>query len=161
MVQDDTVFWDFHLNPHFWRDFNKSYAFDVDGMTGANGGDEYAIKLYSSIRADIENCIDEYGCLLSSASGLQVVETSAVNDSTVHLLFSDTSNNLGFTITVAEANGVTLTIGDNDVAIQGIFIVKKDTGYLFAYARLNNAETFKTNIILPFVGALGQVGNCN
>lgn len=151
-------FFDFRLNKNFFRDINKNYAFDVDGLTGSDGGDEYLIKVYSSVPADINNCVDEYGCVLESVNGLTETQSSET-DHTIHLLYTDTENNYGFTITVAEANGVTLSIPD-DASIQGIFIINKATGYLFAYARLSNPIELSGNIILPFTGALCKVGNC-
>lgn len=166
MVEDTSNlhFFDFKLNKNFFWDMNKTNTFSLDGMNGVNDSDEYTLIVFSSIPADIYSCCDDEGCLLPSSkfpSGLQYMNNAPFS-ATVHLLCQNTANNNGITITVAEENGVSISLATPDgyKNIQGLFLINSDTRYLLAYARLSNAITINDNLILPFTGALCKIGNC-
>lgn len=144
----------------FWRDMNRAYSFYLDDMTGVEGA-EYELLVYSSVPAMIETCVDSTdGSLIEeigAVPGLVPVENA---NTTIHLLCQDTENNNGFTITVAEAEGVTINLMDSQTNVQGLFIVDKETRYLMYYAKLSEALELSGNLIMPFTGALTKVGNC-
>lgn len=155
---------DFKLNKRFLWDMNKTNTFSLDGMNGVNDSDEYTLIVFSSIPSDIYSCVDDDGCLLPSVkfpSGLQYMNNTPFT-ATIHLLAQNNSNNNGVTISVAEENGVSISLATPDgyKNIQGLFIINSDTRYLLAYSRLSNAITISENLILPFTGALCDIGNC-
>lgn len=166
MVELNTShFFNFQLVSRFFRDMNKSSAFSLDGMNGVSDSDEYQLIVYESIPADIGSCTNDDGQLLIKSkypADLKLLENN-VFSATIHLLCQDTENNNGFTISVAEDNGISIALSNGENGyhkIQGLFLINSDTRYLLAYARLSDPIEIKDNLILPFTGALCKVGNC-
>lgn len=159
-MADTSAVFKFKSMKRFFRDMNRPYSFYLDDMTGLEGA-EYELLVYSSVPSDINTCVQsENGMLIEdigAVKGLIPVDNAST---TIHLLCQDSVNNNGFTITVAEEEGVTINLMDSQTNVHGLFIVNKETRYLLYYAVLTEALELKGNLIMPFVGALTKDGNC-
>lgn len=178
MSDDTSVFFNFVTTNYFYRQLNLKFF--VDGMSGANG-DSYDLLFYRSMPSSIYTVLDSDGCMSddeSYSNGLvllntKVLQTNASTDTassssvsngvnaTVHLLWQDTVNNNGFTISVVEDSGITVNADDSETTLQGMILRHTDTKYVLAYSRLTEPVTVSKPIVLPFTGALVKVGNCN
>lgn len=181
MSDDTSVFFNFVTTNYFYRELNLKFF--VDGMTGSDG-DTYDLLFYRSMPSSIYSVLDTDGCMSDNESpskGLVLLNTKVLQSSTdttnstgtssssssngvkanVHLLWQDTVNNNGFTISVVEDSGITVNADDSETTLQGMILRHNKTKYVLAYSRLTEPITVSKPIVLPFTGALVKVGNCN
>ena len=142
---------------NFLDDMNREECFDTRDMDGISPN--FKIVLVSECADDIEDCINDFGALITpydaeSNTGATIVETEGDDDGLISLLWSKGINGER-SISVADSL-VSYDFGATSSLIKGAFLVNisNGSGYVLAYAINNKTIEMDDTFISPLQGMI-------
>ena len=147
-MANQSVIFGFTRVPNFMDDYNIEFL--VADMDGSNKN--YAFVIATSCPANIDECLKNDGTLNSS-----VVTHNIGDDGDVALLYSKGVNG-NRTISLG-ASDVVMDVGDNDIMLNGLFLVSKSSGYVLAYSILARSVPITNQVIFPATGLVWSIRN--
>lgn len=147
---DNSVFLEFTLVDNFLWNVNKDGYYSLSGMT--TDGDDY-------------NFIPVTNCDINGMSNINT--NGRLNDNVVLMnktdaeypavkLLAQRINPCGLMVTVASSTN-TLSIGEEQQNLKGLFIVHKDTETVVAYCILSESIPVKNYLTIPYEGAVVEI----
>ena len=140
-MAERSIIFDFRRTPNFIKNMNQSGCFNVNGMDGTT--QNYEFVLASACEDNIEDNLNNDGTLKNSAVTTINVGTSG----RVALKFANIGGN-NCTISLP-ATDTTVTIGNVDVYLKGLFLKDRTSGYVIAYAILTKRIPITNQMVFP------------
>lgn len=137
----------------FMRDINRNGCFLTDDMNGTDLNYRFVLAT-STPSKNIGDCLDDDGSLNDNVILYSPTDPS---DGLCSLLYSD---GIGGDASISIAsNSVSFDIGDDEIFIEGLFLIDANTGYVVAYCILNSLISVTNVVVLPTSGVLWSIRN--
>ena len=138
MVEKSIVF-DLYRTPNFVDNMNRSGCFDVNHMDGST-------KRYEFVLASA--CGNNIGDnLTNNALNSNVTVINVGTTGQVALKYTNIGGN-NRTIS-SPPSDLTITIGNNDVFLKGLFLRDRTTGYVLAYSIFDKSFPITNKVVIP------------
>lgn len=178
-MTNETVVFNFKINPYFFEDINTDYGPVLKDLKGA-GNSPTSEKYHAFFVGKLDYNDDSSGSTENSSAWADSIfnPTNNIMDANHCLKFDETEKyakigyehggvtytepefylnynriigTKGFTVAVDESNTIYTTFGDDDYNLDAIFLYKYDTKYLIAYALASDVSTVTGRVSIPFI----------
>lgn len=137
-MAEKSIVFDLHRTPNFIDNMNRSSCFDVNHMDGSTK--RYEFVLASACASNIEDNLTN-----NALNGnVTVIDVGTTNQ--VALKYTNIGGN-NRTISMPSSN-LTITIGNNDVFLKGLFLRDRTTGYVLAYSIFDKSFPITNNVCI-------------
>lgn len=150
MAEQSFIF-DFIRTPDFMDNINRSGCFDTVDMDGTSKNYEFVLS--SSCPDNIDDCLDNDGCLNNSVTTVNIGD-----DGQISLLWSKGVDN-DRVISLGGNSAVTLDVGDINVMMKALFLRDISTGYVLAYCILTRTVPITNEVVFPASGVIWNIRN--
>ena len=138
-MAEKSIVFDLHRTPNFVDNMNRSGCFDVNHMDGSTK--RYEFVLASACGNNIEDN------LTNNALNNNVTVINVGTTGQVALKYTNIGGN-NRTIS-SPPSDLTITIGNNDVFLKGLFLRDRTTGYVLAYSIFDKSFPITNNMVIP------------
>lgn len=138
-MAEKSIVFDLHRTPNFVDNMNRSGCFDVNHMDGSTK--RYEFVLASNCGDNIEDN------LTNNALNNNVTVINVGTTGQVALKYTNIGGN-NRTIS-SPPSDLTITIGNNDVFLKGLFLRDRTTGYVLAYSIFDKTFPITNEMVIP------------
>ena len=149
-MAEKSIILDFIRTPDFIDNINRVGCFDINDMDGTTKN--YEFVLATTCEQSIEDNLDEFGCLNSKVTPINIGTNGQVA-----LTYSKGLNNNRI-ISMGSSN-VTVDVGDNDYYLKGLFLQDINSGYVLAYCILTRTVPISNEVVFPVSGVIWTIRN--
>ena len=169
-MTNETIVFNFNITPYLFEDLNTTKGPVLKNMLGDDSptSETYCAYLVKKIEYNddstgtstnwanslfnpLNDVMGEDHCIKLSDTANYSQITSAYTIPEFQLVYNRITGTKGFTIAIAENDAIRTTVGDDDYPLQAIFLYKKNTNYLIAYAIAATPFTITGNLQIPFI----------
>lgn len=154
----------FSKTKYFWKMLNRNLIIEDKDSLNNTGG--FKLILFSSLPEDFNTCIDEYGDLKTTATGMTKIDSTWYDETLFELDVAPIGDGSdGFVLFVDNDGDVNITINEDDgFYIKGVALVvtgSETSGeYVVAYSRLLTPAMCKNAITIADGSEFIRQGVC-
>lgn len=154
----------FQKHKYFWKMLNRNLIIEDKNSLNDTGG--FKLILFSSLPEDFNDCIDEYGDLKNSATGMTKINSTWYDEVYFDLDVSPVGDGSdGFVLFVDNDGDVNITINEDDgFYIKGVALVttgaETSGDYVVAFCRLLTPAMCKNAITIADGSEFIRQGVC-